>query len=185
MKNNIKPLLLLFAVCSLSTITFAVIALTKGAFYNTATALIDIVAIIVGFIYVVKNAGKDSRGFYKLFMGLYALGEMISLISWAIVGAGDSYIRFALILTNFAMLMALAFGKDLGEKNTMMIICEMLLIAGIVTLISIIRSPGMFRGGDAIDTVAITINGMRFDMTALLLFMAKGKYIDKASRGTK
>lgn len=184
MKNKKFNLFVYAVVCAISA-AFAIVAICRGARYNIVSTILEIISIIVGFIYVYKDATKESGDFYLAFMFLFILSEVVTLTAWALVGLQGTIVRFLMIVVNLVLLAILTFVKDLGKEKTMMIIYTMLAITISVSIIGIIKNPGTFRGGNVENTIIHMVNCLRSDMVVLLLFMAKGKYIDKERRGTK
>ena len=183
------PLKIINFVLIAASLAFCFITLISGtedesSFGNGSLmgicCFVNAFATIVLFFYMFLGYTKNAATYYKTFMALLVLEGI--LIAAHLMSTVVSPIWYAfLYLLSLASTVVLTFSKDLGKKNTYTAIAVFLLCrAGLL----IADCFGIVTSGEIVLTV------VSMDVAFVLLalsagFMAAGKYIDKASRGSK
>ena len=141
-------------------------------------SIICIVALIYGLIYSLNGYKKDASKYYKIFMYLYLLSTVITLILTFFVAINElRKYGVLVIIANVIILMSLAilaFAKDLGEKKS-----NGLALA--VLAISIFKL--CFVSTKTISHISIAFDNLM--LACILCVFVSAKYADKASRGAK
>ena len=144
-------------------------------------SIIEIIAIICGFMYFWKGYKKDAAKYFRAMMFLIASTYVIDYIVLAITGSANSatanYFEVVIVLIIYGNYLLLAVAKDLGEKTTKTLIVINIL-AYIVALIATITIYG--------SDISTILQSIEWIVSAVIVyFMAKAKYIDKSNRNTK
>ncbi len=138
-----------------------------------------ILALISGFIYLVKGYKKNAAAYFKGYVWIILIADMFAVI----VGITEAASYFCKIVWAAALILlaVLAAGKDLGKTKSFAV-AGLILLCKVVLLIPIIMDRSIL--GAAFVPVIL-------DMIAQIVrtittgFMVCGKYLDKAERGTK
>ena len=183
------PLKIVNFVLIAASLVFCFITLMNGT-EDTSTfgngslmgicCFVNAFATIVLFFYMFLGYTKNAATYYKTFMALIVLDGV--LIAAHLMNTVISPIWYAVLyLISLVANVILTFSKDLGKKNTyaaiaVFLLCRIgLLVAdcfGVVT--------------DGTQVLTVISMDVAFVLLALSAgFMAAGKYIDKASRGSK
>lgn len=184
-----KVLLVIMAIASIIVGILLVLAArgftdfdSKIITYNFAlTNLVIAIAMICGFIYVNKGYSKQASGYYKAMMCFYAFTAFVPIVTLFKV-VGFSLVIIVTIL-RFVLLLILAFGKDLGKKNTWIIFYIVLILELIFGL--------LITPSSAQDSIMTVSSGYAFSVSIARLVIAgviglciEAKYRDKDARGT-
>lgn len=184
-----KILLLIMAVAS---VTFEIVIVInaktldnlnlKVAGYNVAaTNLAFAAAMICGYIYANKGYTKDAGNFYKAMMAFYALTNIFPAVT--LFRMSGFNLASVVNIIKFVLLIVLAFGKDLGQKNTWIIFAIVFILELLYAPLSIMAvapTNAQLSLGSYIST-AIS----RLVLAGLLGLCIVAKYRDKAARGSK
>lgn len=148
--------------------------------------LVNVIALSAGITYILERYGKRAASAYKAFMLLTA----ISCVFYAItgtsrmnaaelsIGAASVFLRAVLPMAfKLILLLVLAFGKDLGKRNTW-------IVFGVILVLDVIYSVLWIIPGEQ-TLVRIVMVFARLAMTGTIGLSIKGKYDDKDARGTK
>ncbi len=139
-----------------------------GALYN----VINCLALVFGIVYLRKGYN------YKLFLLLVAASNL-ALIGTMFTYAGLQGIRLTIaagaIIIKIILILALAFAKDLGRRNSRIIFCVLLTVE---LIYGFLFAP---RGFLPVSIIVLVLS--RLIMTGVIGLAIKGKYEDKASRG--
>ena len=164
---------------------------SKSAIYTAATASIfNTLALCSGIVYLLKGHSKEAAGYYKAFIAFTAfsfagsiISNLFSLMSGAEITGADpvAAIRLVLLIVVFALLLVLAFKKDLGKNKTWTIFKVALALSIVMMLISFV---GAQFDGFATVAVSIVLLFTRILMIGTIGFAIRGKYEDKDARGT-
>lgn len=141
-------------------------------------SLISIFALVAAFNYLVGKYEKSSAIYYKAYLALHVLVRLITLISVGMLS--DNPGLLVINALEFCLAVILLVGKDLGKKVSM-ILCFVLIALCLVDV------PVAFaaRPENAV-VLRVLGNGLSSLLCAILLtVMTYGKYLDKATRGTK
>ena len=148
--------------------------------------LVNVIALSAGITYILERYGKRAASVYKAFMLLTA----VSCVFYAItavsrmnaaelsVGAASVFLRTILPMAlKLILLLVLAFGKDLGKRNTW-------IVFGVILVLDVIYSVLWIIPGEQ-ALVRVTTIFARLAMTGTIGLAIRGKYADKDARGTK
>ncbi len=145
-----------------------------GALYN----VINCLALVFGIVYLRKGYSKNGATYYKLFLLLVAASNL-ALIGTMFTYAGLQGIRLTIaagaIIIKIILILALAFAKDLGRRNSRIIFCVLLTVE---LIYGFLFAP---RGFLPVSIIVLVLS--RLIMTGVIGLAIKGKYEDKASRG--
>lgn len=175
------------AILALTNIASAIVFISSAtpamaAEYNTSVLaiasygclnIINTLALICGIAYLLQGYSKESGYLYHGFMLLTAIACVCTTVG-VILAQGFGFSVIVLIAKIF-ILFALAYGKDLGERNTWTLFS--VLVALDVLLVILFGS-----GGVLIYRIVTTLTRLFIDSTIGLAIL--GKYRDKAARGT-
>ena len=182
------PIKIAHAVLMLAALVMLVIALVKSDFNNSIfgpsvfpvlCSITNILALIAGFIYLFKGYKKNANVYYKLFMGLCVLYEVLRTVYSAQFKM--PYLDIFVYTIATIMIVILAVGKDLGKRNTYLVY-GIVLICRIVPLFTVLNSF-RFLGSSGFGILSQAITNLL--LAGTIGFMITGKYLDKAERGTK
>ena len=160
-------------------LSFYLLTHTQGEVF--IISIIEIIAIICGFLYFWKGYKKDASKYFRAMMFLtastYVIDYIILSITGSAISATANYFDVAIVLIMYGNYLLLAVAKDLGEKTTKTLIFINIL-AYIVALITSITEYG--------NDINIILQSIEWIISAVVVyFMAKAKYIDKSNRNTK
>lgn len=146
------------------------------AVFQAGTAIL---ALISGFIYLVKGYKKNAAAYFKGYVWIILIADMFAVI----VGITEATSYFCKIVWAVALILlaVLAAGKDLGKIKSfavagLILLCKVILLITVITNHSILGVAFVPVLLDMIAQIVRTIT------TGL---MVCGKYLDKAARGTK
>ncbi len=150
------------------------------AILNGCSTMAVTIMLLTGVIYLLHGYKKNAAVYYKTFILLLVLVNLMVIIMDVIYATmtGIIIIKCLLYAIKIILLLLLAFKKDLGPKNTWIIfyIVVAVDIAAFVVML-IIMAAGSFDNGNIIGVIAALIA----DVTLGLAI--HGKYADKKSRG--
>ena len=156
--------------------------------------LINVIALCSGITYILEGYSKRAAAMYKVFLLLTAVSTLFYAVTAASAmtaqppfdAAGSVshtqyivHIILRAILINAAkilLLLVLAFGKDLGKRNTW-------IIFSVILVLDIIFSV-LWKTPDNLVFVRITTVFSRLVMDGTIGLAIRGKYADKDARGT-
>lgn len=143
--------------------------------YKIMTAI----AICSGIIYLWNRYGKKAAMYYKAFLFLLVIASLFSVfdlvgIAYAAISR-PAIISLVVHIIKIAALLVLVFKKDLGKRRAWIVFCIVLAMDIIIGCISTGPELRPFR-----------IIGLlsRLAMDGTIGLALRGKYLDKASRGT-
>lgn len=157
---------------------------STAVFNNVLEKVFSVVvfcSLSFGVVYFLDGYKKASATYYRGFMGLYALSTLCalgaSIISLVKTGVFFPIIPLSVILVGAILL---SFVKDLGKRNSFLIIGVCLVAVLVSLVVGLITSLGS-------DTF---ISDLVFHVLNLILSLTAGtfvaaKYLDKTARGTK
>lgn len=171
-----------------ASLVMSIIALVKNSaddsiygasIFPVLCTLVNIAALVVGFIYLVKGYKKNANWYYKAFMRLNVLFGVLH-ITYLSKFVMPYYETFVYVVSTI-MLVVLAVGKDLGKKESYLFFVIML-ACRIVSLVTGLTSLQYF-GSAAFPILNQVIAGIL--NVGTIGFMISGKYIDKSERGAE
>lgn len=148
--------------------------------------LVNVIAISAGITYILERYGKRAASVYKAFMLLAAVSCVFYAITAAYrmnaaeasIGASSVFLRAILPMAlKLILLFVLAFGRDLGKRNTW-------IVFGTILVLDVIYSVLWIISGEQV-LVRVTTIFARLAMTGTIGLASRGKYADKDARGTK
>ena len=129
-------------VMSIIAIVLRVLDFNKNGTFGMVDAIVSIIGLVFGLIYAFKGHLKDSAKFYKIFIVLYAVSTIVSLVSYY------TYVKNALSVTNIIILIGhivvmlgallLATIKDFGKKNSTNVVNGIALINLLILFITLV-----------------------------------------------
>ena len=187
MKENLKSIrimaIVLLVVIIVSQIVVFVIP-QSGVYLKIATGISSL-ALISAMIYAIRGFGKNSAGFYSLYMLLYAFSELATLVMLIMEMAdtvSGSPVMMLFTSASVIALFMLAYMKDLGKKVSFGIVVVIMvfnIISAIITIWST-ASAGAIVG----MPVAVIRSGQRILLAAVAYLLVSSKYADKEARGS-
>ena len=151
---------------------------------NIISTVLNILPLVAGFVYLVMGYKKKAHMWYKIFMWLFMIAEIIECTSVFSMGITiPTFSVFIKILT-LAVVMLLGGAKDYGKVKSN-IISITLVALNIYSLIEAITAlPRFAQAGLSADAMIYdAIGQLILASTAALMVCAK--YFDKDERGTK
>lgn len=152
--------------------------------YNFAlTNLVFAIAMICGFIYVNKGYSKQANGYYKAMMCFYAFSFLVPVVTLFRVSVISPDVLVAILKT--VLLLILAFGKDLGKKNTWIIFYSFLVLEMISgPMIALIPEQNGITPVFVFSGYSFSASIARLVIAGVLGLCIEAKYRDKDARGT-
>ncbi|MBP5288273.1 MAG: hypothetical protein J6Z79_00180 [Clostridia bacterium] len=185
---TICHLVLMGLLCALSVVSVVIIFSgsvpagfeTSGENYRTTITLygvahiLNALALICGGVYLIKGSGKNVATLYKCFILLVSLGVLSRLIGTFIhPGFGLSV---CLMIAILIALLVLTFVKDLGKRNSMIVLCVLLLLELVQGIVS-------FDVNEVLSSIVGNLS--RLVLAGTIGIAMSAKYADKEARGTK
>ena len=137
-------------------------------------ALLNVATLVCGIIYLLSGYSKKAAGYYKAFIVLAAVFNAVTVYTtYAAQGFGAGFIMLSV---KVLLMLALAFWPNLGKTLTW-------ILFAIIVVIDLLF--GILFGSDssvAVYRLIIVISKLVMDGT--IGFAIRGKYQDKAARGT-
>lgn len=150
------------------------------AILNGCSTMAVTVMLLTGILYLLHGYKKNTAIYYKAFILLLVLVNLMVIILDVIFANKTVLIiiKCALYAIKIILLLLLVFKKDLGREKTW-IIFKMVVAVDIAALVVmlIITTTGSFDFGSIIGVIAALV------ADATLGLAIHGKYADKASRG--
>lgn len=185
MKSN-KVLNYLWGIGAVLTVAASIYIVSNfmvAGLYRTLAACFAFCGIVVCTYYVIFGYGKGDADKYKTFLVLFGLSELM-MLGTVVEGSYHSAGVIARAAA-YGGIIILCVGKDLGKKPTLGIAWFILAIETVAFVYFLVTSPGVLRGGELSNTLAIASTGVEAFMSDLTVVVAIGKYKDKAKRGSK
>ena len=150
-------------------------AIRTGIFLMAAMHIANMCALICCVFYARRGYQKEDAAYYKTFLVIMAVACVLAIIASVLFGnvmPGVVFMGLKILL-----LLILAFLKDMGKLNTLMIFFIMLLVDVIYAFI------GVVPDGYMLFKVISTVSNLLINATVLLAI--RGKYADKEERGAE
>ena len=176
--NSLKKmhLVLMILLCAVVGASLAFIVI-KGISLPSGVMLMHIVlfiSLLCGLVYVMKGYQKSAAIYYKAFISIVAISDVI-LIATTLSTRGFN-LDIVVLCARAIILLILAFGKDLGKKNTW----TLYYIGFAISLLyGILFVPRNFH---VLLVIADSLGRLIIDGTIGL--SVYGKYADKEERKT-
>lgn len=184
--KKILPIKIIHALLMIAALVMSIMEFAKlGSIDSIYTASVfpalctitNILALIVGFIYLFKGYKKNANVYYKVFMGLCVLFSVLHMT--AMSRFIMPYTETLVYMIAAIMLVILAVGKDLGKRNTY-IVFAIMMICRLIPLFTSLSSLQYF-GEAGFGMLSQVISNILIAGT--VGFMVTGKYLDKDERG--
>ena len=159
-------------------------------YMNADSLLLDIAALGCGIAYVLRSYSKSAAPFFRAFLLLEAFACAANIAANCLllsmesalegmngVSDGSSAARILCLTGQTALLVILAFAKNLGKRRNQAFLAMLIVIAIIMSLLSVSHEDGVWA-------IFVRI-ASRIVMTGTIGLAIKGKYDDKDARGTK
>ena len=176
----LMSLLIVFVLVSTVATLAGVKTIDSQLFFDSFSAGVYILAILniaalgCGIIYLLQGYSKKAASYYKAFMVLTAALSVLNIYS-VYVFRGFC-LGVILIAVKVILLLALAFWKDLGKRNTWILFAIIIGIDLYIFVSSNHQNYLLYR-------LAFVLSKLLMDGTIGLAI--RGKYVDKDARGTK
>ena len=152
---------------------------TSTVYGFSLTYLAFALAMICGFIYASKGYSKPAHRYYKAMMCFYAFSALNPILL-SIRTSSFGLVELVAII-KFVLLLILAFGKDLGKKNTWIIFY---IVLAMELLFSLLLAAMGSMVPDAALPAHIPAALARLVIVGILGLCVEAKYRDKDARGT-
>ena len=183
MENKEKVIKLAHLIVTVVGLALYVISLLQyGSNINRIvfiSILVNIVALVLGLIYLAMSYKKNAASFYKAFMWILVISEVIESVSISSTFTPTVADIFRINI-NLVLFTLIAGAKDYGKKNSYLLaLC--LVVFNVYTVLNVLPTAGNFN----IDANLVIFDRIGQLMLAILAsLMVCGKYIDKDARGT-
>ena len=158
--------------------------LSGGVGRGLIADFLELAALVLALFYLFKGYKKAAAKYYHWFLVSFTIAVVFNL-GFDIIAATLNGVTAILGLGIYGMLCILAVAKDLGKKNSMILGVLILAESIILLVVTLVYTPGIIRGGDALTTQGIIRAGVQQCMAIILNVMIIAKYKDKAARGSK
>ena len=145
-------------------------------------------AILIAFYYGLNGYRKSAATAYKAYFIIFAIILILGSVNGGTVvfsGGRRAIVSIVLTMLSFACYFCLIVAENLGERKSMTLAWIVVIVYGISIAMTLIRTPGIIRGGTIADTILSFRAGTNFVLSLVALVMTKAKYMDKELRGTK
>ncbi|MBR4257009.1 MAG: hypothetical protein IKQ18_07560 [Clostridia bacterium] len=153
---------------------------TVGIVLNVIMMLLIMSMLTVGIVYLLMQYGKQAASFYKAFLILHISVAVMTTVIYVFFSEPNVlYITGSIIYAvKIAILLILAFWRDLGKKKTWILFYILLSLDLAILLLAIVYM--------AINGFNITFMGFVSALVAdgTIGLSVRGKYADKDKRGT-
>ena len=150
---------------------------SSASLYYFLISITKMLALLSGIYYIVNGYKKQDAQYYKLFVFFLLAFEVVYTANQMLVGTTTLLAYCELI--PLVLMTILAVGKNLGKKNTM-------IYAGLVFLCKVVICVTNLRQYIGLGTLNLSTTSDLLSSIILaltIIFMAIGKYVDKAERG--
>ena len=172
--DNLKKAGYFNVVLIIAAIIAKLATIKKVSMLVNIDSIVCIIALVFGLFYSLSGYKKDSAKYYKVFMYLYFVSSVLSLLVPSIAPLSGK-IDFFIVSINVIILIlvfVLAFIKDLGvNKSTYISI--FILILNVVKLFYNVKMTVLLLGFSNLI------------LACIVCVFVSAKYKDKESRGTK
>ena len=172
-----------FSVICIVLYTFSLIRMiiNGGVAIGLISIVLNMVALTVGLIYLLRGYKKEAANYYKAFMWILVVAELFEAVAriCSFVNARPFEI-FACILP-FAFFLLLAGAKDYGKKVSFILSIALLLSM----ILQIIPAVAFLRNTRSMITYVVIDFIGQFVIAGITVIMVCEKYIDKEARGAK
>ena len=179
MKNNMIRICQMVVMAALATVLIVLVlqraVSNSGSFndyYSIAIWVTTAWALAWAFLYLFKGYTKSAAVYYKLFLAFLLLQFVVNFIMPIVRG---DVLEIILHAVSILVLVVLAFGKDLGAKNSQILFVILAALQIAITVLAIMSG----LSGRIITNVA------RLLLIGTLGLMLEGKYADKRARGKR
>ncbi len=151
-------------------------AIKAGIFLMAAMHVANMCALICCVFYARRGYQKEDAAYYKTSLLIMVVACILAIIASVLFGnvmPGVVFLGLKILL-----LLILAFLKDMGKLNTLMIFFIMLLVDVISAFIGIVPD-----GNFTLFRIISIVSSLLIDVTVLLAI--RGKYADKKERGAE
>lgn len=190
MKNNslisIKIIHLILLIIALASNLYSIIIMGNDTSIYGTSNLIGyvkmslIVAIVASLIYLIYGYKKSAAIYYKITMGLLTLAQALDVIN--IMNTTITPLSSCLLQVLALILMTIiATAKDMGEKNTTILV--LLLVTLRIASLGIVIYHLPMMSTERVNILTTSLSNLLFAGTVGLMAMAK--YEDKEARGSK
>ncbi len=151
----------------------AIINSMDGIFVQVFLNVFNMIALACGFIYVSRNYEKAAAKWYKAFILVTTIPNIIiAVYSFSERGPGP---YLALLVVKIALLVVIAFWKDLGKNDTWYMFAALFVLDIIFIFV--------FGKGEDVEQFRIIAVASKLVLTGTIGLAIAGKYADKAARG--
>lgn len=144
--------------------------------------ILTVFALVCAFIYISKDAGKQSAIFQKLFAGsflvmyIYYFHMLVFLLPYgSMKQQAVIHLFIMVLLVSYSAVLILTFAPNLGKRYSLILASIAAVAELIIMMIAVVEgvTPGVI-GGFITNILMITI----------FYLMVEAKYMDKDARGT-
>ena len=139
----------------------------------------NIIAFVAGFVYLLKGYSKQASAYYKVFMWLVLVSQIVETSS--IITANTTLFDAFKNTINIVLFTLLAGAKDYGKKNTYALAIAVIVfnVYAVIDVAIVAASFGTMAKMVVIDRLGQLV------LAIVAGLMVCGKYADKTARGTK
>lgn len=139
----------------------------------------NIIVLSVSLFYLLMGYKKNSATYYKMTMSFLVFSQTLYIVnqmSYIVTPIGESFLHIIALL----IMVSIAIGKDLGKKNTSLLVLLLALCRITLFVITYIKLSSL--GNASLSNLCNEICNLLFVGTVGL--MVSGKYTDKQKRNT-
>lgn len=173
--------LILVTLASLWSVANLVIVVIKAPMLEKITAALGIISFVYAFTYYFTGYKKQSANFFKVFVYILGIYQLINVVIWTIMDFMDPVIGYCFCILGFITICYLAFGRDLGRERSMKAATLFCACCLVTYTVQTTKYPGMYIASET--NYNNMIDAARLIMSLVLIVLMDLKYIDKAKRG--
>ena len=140
---------------------------------------VDGIALAVGFVYLTMSYKKDAAGYYKAFLWILVISQIVENVS-ILASYSAPAVDVLKNSINLVLVTLLAGAKDYGKAKTY-VLAVALAAFNAYAVVDVILSADTFG---ALAGLVMWDRIGRLIMAVVAGLMVRGKYLDKAERGT-
>lgn len=148
----------------------------SDSLYYFLVNITKILALLSGIYYIVNGYKKADANYYKMFVFFLLAYEIVFDANNMLVGS--DLLRAYSMLISLVLIAVLAVGKNLGKRNTF-IYAGVVFVCKVINCVTDIKS---YLAVSSIDLMSLSYLLSNIILALTIIFMAVGKYIDKAQR---
>lgn len=151
--------------------------LNESSVFDITSLVIKIFALVSSFVYLIKGYKKDADKYYKVFMWILGISEVIGFASLLNKGIQLPFNQAIIAVLKFAAFVLIIGANDYGKLKSNIISIALIVFTGYAEICLMVSSE--------LATHRAIFSLSQFIFALIVAIMVFEKYSDKESRGAK